>query len=830
MPRNPTIDLTALSDERKVAMLSGADDWHLEAAPELGLKAVMVADGPHGLRKVTGAQLADLQASEPATCFPTGSALAATWDRDLIGRVGRAIGREAVAEGVGVVLGPAVNLKRHPAAGRNFEYLSEDPFLAGELAVAWIDGVQGEGVGASLKHFAVNNHESNRMTVDAVVDEATLRELYLSAFEAAVRRSRPWTVMSAYNLLNGTYCSQDPWLLNEVLRRQWGFDGLVVTDWGANDDRVAGVRAGQDLEMPGGHATHDAAVLEALADGSLPHEDLDRCVHRVLELLERAEAGPARGGEGAGAAPASLHGEHHRLARQVAASGVVLLANDGVLPLAPSAHVALIGEFARRPRFQGGGSSQVKSTRRDTLLDELRAHVGAAGGRVQYAPGYLLRRGDHDDGAAARRRDEAVAVARNAEVAVVVVGLPDAAESEAFDRDHLHLPTEHNELVRAVCAANPRTVVIVVAGSPVAMGWVDRPAATVLAYLGGQAAGGALADVLVGEAEPGGRLAETLPVRAADVASDRWFPGEPHQVTHREGPYVGYRWFDASGARPLFPFGHGLGYADLTLGEPTLSATTVDAEAVLGPADAPAPGAGPLAFVATVPVTNTSDRAGTEVVQLYVEPPDGRIGPPRHLAGFAKVVVGPRSTVEATVEVHVRALRHWDAGAHGWAAAPGTWGVAVGRSSADLPHRLHVEVRSTWEAPDPDPHSSRTAIPAPTTGTPARRRSRRCWGGRYPNPDRCGPSRNSTLIELGETPLGRPLLAAIKAVVARTTGGSDDEGGLGVMVDRALGELPLRNLAVLSQGRASMRAIDRLVSLANRLPARRVGSQRSNRE
>lgn len=269
---------TELSDQRKVALLSGADDWHTEAVPELGLEAVMMADGPHGLRKVMSASLADLQASEPATCFPTGSALAATWDRVLAGDVGRAIGREAVAEGVGVVLGPAVNLKRHPAAGRNFEYFSEDPFLAGELAVAWIDGVQGEGVGASLKHFAVNNQEANRMVVDAVVDPATLRELYLGAFEAAVRRSRPWTVMSAYNLLNGVYCSEDPWLLSELLRDQWGFDGLVVTDWGANDDRVAGIRAGQDLEMPGGHGTHDAAVLAALADGSLHRADLDGCV------------------------------------------------------------------------------------------------------------------------------------------------------------------------------------------------------------------------------------------------------------------------------------------------------------------------------------------------------------------------------------------------------------------------------------------------------------------------------------------------------------------------------------------------------------------------
>ena len=591
--------LRALGDDALVSLVSGADDWHTEAVPELGLDAVMMADGPHGLRKVMSASLADLQASEPATCFPTGSALAATWDRELVAEVGRAIGREAVAEGVGVVLGPAVNLKRHPAAGRNFEYFSEDPLLAGELAVAWIDGVQGEGVGTSLKHFAVNNQESNRMVVDAVVDQATLRELYLSAFEAAVRRSQPATIMSAYNRLNGVYCSEDPWLLTDVLRTEWGFEGLVVTDWGANADRVAGICAGQDLEMPGGHGTHDAALRSALDDGSLPRAELEQCAQRVLSLIEQSNQRTSADGTPLG----TLHDEHHRLARTAAAAGTVLLANDGILPLEPSTHVALIGEFAVRPRFQGGGSSQVKATRRDALLDELRAHTDAAGGRVQYAPGYALRGRDDLEGEAARRIDEAVAVARGADVAVVVVGLPDAAESEGFDRAHLHLPEAHNELVRAVCAANPRTVVVLVAGSPVTMGWVDQPAAILWGYLGGQAAGGALADVLVGAAEPGGRLAETFPVRAADVASDPWFPGEPHQVVYREGPYVGYRWFDAAGARPLFGFGHGLSYANLSLGEPKLSEATVDAgallasergpQATLAPEDVPAPGSGP---------------------------------------------------------------------------------------------------------------------------------------------------------------------------------------------------------------------------------------------
>ena len=840
--------LRALSDEVLVAMVSGADDWHTEAAPDLGLDAVMMADGPHGLRKVNSASLADLQASEPATCFPTGSALAATWDPELVAEVGRAIGREAVAEGVGVVLGPAINLKRHPAAGRNFEYLSEDPLLAGELAVAWIDGVQGEGVGTSLKHFAVNNQEANRMVVDAIVDPATLRELYLSAFEAAVRRSQPATIMSAYNRLNGVYCSEDPWLLNDVLRTEWGFEGLVVTDWGANADRVAGIRAGQDLEMPGGHGTHDAALCLAMDDGSLPRAKVERCAQRVLTLMERNHVQrSAREDTPDGVPLATLHDEHHRLARTAAAAGTVLLANDGLLPLKPSTHVALIGEFAVRPRFQGGGSSQVKATRRDALLDELRLQVEPAGGRVQYAPGYVLSGRDDREGEAVRRIDEAVAVARRAEVAVVVVGLPDAAESEGFDRVHLHLPEEHNDLVNAVCAANPRTAVVLVAGSPVTMGWVDQPGAIVCAYLGGQAAGGALADVLVGAAEPGGRLAESFPVRAADVASDHWFPGEPHQVVYREGPYIGYRWFDAAGAQPLFGFGHGLSYAKLSLGEPELNTTRVDAAAllglatshnasdsdadgahdtavptpvshtVLGPAEVPAPGSGPVAFRVTVRLDNASKRAGTEVVQVYLEAPESAtVGAPRRLAGFAKVAVEGKSTVDAVIDVHARALCHWDEALSGWAVASGTWGVLVGRSSRNPLARLEVEVSSPWRAPQPDPALEPYRHPRPDDWDPGEEAVEALLGRPVPTPLPVRPfSRNSTLEELATTAVGRPLLKLVRAVVARTAGGGD-EGGLAVMVDRALGELPLRNLAVMSQGRVSMRTVDGLVALANR--------------
>lgn len=524
----------------------------------------MVSDGPHGLRKPVATSMLDAAGSEPATCFPTASSLGSTWDRDLAAAVGRAIAAEARVAGVSVVLGPGVNIKRHPLCGRNFEYLSEDPLLAGVLAAAFIHGAQSQGVGTSIKHFAVNNQEANRMVVDAIVDERTLREIYLPAFEIAVKEAAPWTVMCAYNRLNGTYCAEHTWLLTEVLRDDWGFQGLVVTDWGANDDRVAGVLAGQDLEMPGGGSVHDAVVVDAVRGGSLAEAAVDRCARRVVNLLEQAAAATD-----VPTPPLDLDA-NHALARRVAAAGTVLCTNDGLLPLDASSHIALVGEFAVRPRYQGSGSSQVNPSRRDTMLDEMRRVVGDRGGRLRYARGYDARARD-GDAVDAGLIDEAVAVSARADAAVVVVGLPPSWETEGVDRAHMRLPHQHNELVRAVCAANPRTVVVLCNGAPVMMPWVDLPAAVVEAHLGGQAGAGGVVDVLTGEAEPGGRLAETYPLRQADVAADRWFPGDPRQVQYREGLFVGYRWFDAAGLDVLFPFGHGLSYTTWSVEEVAVS-------------------------------------------------------------------------------------------------------------------------------------------------------------------------------------------------------------------------------------------------------------------
>ncbi len=548
-----------LDISEQISLLSGSTFWLTQPLPDHAVPAVMLSDGPHGLRAQTGTgENLGLSGSLPATCFPTAVTIASSWDPGLIEEVGRAVGAEARALGVSVVLGPGLNIKRHPLCGRNFEYLSEDPLLSGHLATAMVRGIQSQGVGACLKHFAVNNQESHRLVVDAVVDERTLREMYLSGFEYAVQHSSPWSVMAAYNQVNGTYCCDNEYLLTGILRDEWGFEGLVMSDWGATNDRVAGVRAGMDLEMPGSGGAFDEAVERAVTDGQLTPAQVAACADRVLDLVERS---PRVQG-----APANL-GDHDALARRAAAQSSVLLTNDGILPLDRGATVALIGAFAEHPRFQGSGSSLVNPTRVTTAAQAMAESAVT----FAYAPGYDPQVSGRDD----RLIGEAVALARESDVAVVLAGLPGSYESEGFDRSDMNLPAQHDALIEAVCQANPRTVVVLSNGAPVAMPWVAAPAAILESYLGGQASGAALVDVLYGDVEPGGRLAETFPVRQTDLASDRNFPGQPHQVQYREGLHVGYRHLTSAGIAPLFAFGHGLGYTTFEMGAPSLDRTSI---------------------------------------------------------------------------------------------------------------------------------------------------------------------------------------------------------------------------------------------------------------
>ena len=657
--------LAELTLEEKASLCLGSDFWHTAPVERLGIPAVMVTDGPHGLRKQAGeADHVGISGSVPATCFPTACALASSWDPALAERIGEAIGREARGQGVAVVLGPGINIKRSPLCGRNFEYFSEDPLLSGVLGAALIDGIQGQGVGTSLKHYAVNNQETDRLRVSAEVDERTLRELYLAGFEHAVKTARPWTMMCAYNKVNGTYASEHTWLLTTVLRDEWGFDGLVVSDWGAVHDRVAALAAGLDLEMPPNLGVSDTAIITAVRGGDLDEHVLDAAVARVLQLIDRATANPEP--------PPALDADaHHALARAAAADCAVLLKNqDRLLPLRPAAGdtIAVIGEFARTPRYQGAGSSQVNPTRVDIPLEELRAGV-PEGVEVAFAAGYGLDPSDHDQQLAA----EAVALAARADVVLVFLGLAAAAESEGFDRPHMDLPANQTALVARLAGANPKLAVVLANGSAVRLSDWDQHAKAVLeCWLPGQAAGGATADLLLGVANPSGRLAETLPLRLEDTPSYLNFPGEAGQVRYGEGVFVGYRGYDTLDRQVSYPFGHGLSYTSFDYADLTTNVTGRHQD-------------GDLAVEVACRVTNTGDRRGKEVVQLYVGDPESSVArPPRELKAFAKVDLDPGQTTTVAFALTARDLSWWSTRHHDWVLEGGEFELAVGASSRDL--------------------------------------------------------------------------------------------------------------------------------------------------
>ncbi|WP_129789818.1 glycoside hydrolase family 3 C-terminal domain-containing protein [Promicromonospora panici] len=685
--------LAGLTLEEKASLLSGQDFWTTQPVARDGaagnsaagnstsgsevVPSVMVTDGPHGLRKQADSpDHLGLGNSVPATCFPTAVTLGSTWDPALVRRVGEALGRETRANDVAVLLGPGINIKRSPLNGRNFEYLSEDPVIAGELGAALVSGVQSQGVGTSLKHFAANNQEADRMRVSADVDERTLREIYLAGFERVVKRAQPWTVMCSYNKINDVYASQNHWLLTEVLRDEWGFEGLVMSDWGAVRDRVAGVAAGLDLEMPASGGRTDADVVAAVRDGHLDEAVVDVAARRVLRLVARSL--PALAAPGAYDADA-----HHALARETAAAGTVLLKNHSVegaplLPLASGDGVAVVGELARTPRYQGAGSSQVNPTRLDDALTALRAATGVD---VPFAAGYTVDGAGQDPANGSGINEsaltaEAVEVAGAAETVLVFLGLPASYESEGFDREHMDLPAEQVALLEAVAAVNERVVVVLANGSAVSVApWQHLAPAVVESWLGGQAGGSGVVDVLLGAVNPAGRLAETLPLRLADNPSYGNFPGELGHVRYGEGVLVGYRWYDARQAEVAYPFGHGLSYT-------TFAYDGVTAE-VLGTV-AHAADDDPAVRV-RVTVTNTGDRAGAEVVQVYVGDPAAQVlRPERELKAFAKVDLAPGESRHLTLDLTARDLAYWHPVLRRWVVEGGEFVVSVGASSRDL--------------------------------------------------------------------------------------------------------------------------------------------------
>ena len=649
----------------KASLCIGSDFWHTAAVERLGIPKIMVSDGPHGLRaQLEEADHVGLAGSVPATCFPTASAIGSSWNEALCREVGEALAREARRWGVSVVLGPGINMKRSPLCGRNFEYLSEDPYLAGELATAMVQGIQSRGVGTSLKHYAANNQEYDRLRVSAEVDERTLRELYLPAFERVVTAVDPWTVMCAYNKVNGTYCSEHHWLLTKVLRDEWGFTGVVVSDWGAVHDRVAAVRAGLDLEMPPNLGVSDAALIAAVEAGELDESVLDLAVTRLLRLVDRARPALAEGGT-------FDEGKHHGLARRAAVESAVLLKNDGgVLPLKPAAgeSVAVIGEFARTPRYQGAGSSQVNPTQLDLPLDELRAGLGE-GGDVRFAAGFEISGGEKDE----TLRAEAVALASECNHVVLFLGLPADAESEGFDRTHIELPANQLSLVDALAEVGKPLIVVLANGSVVQLStWEHKVAAILECWLSGQAAGGAVADLLLGTANPSGKLAETIPLRLEDNSSYLNFPGDPGVVHYGEGIFIGYRAYDKSDKSVSYPFGFGLSYTSFEISDVQVR---VDGS-VAG---------GDLAVQVSASIINTGSVAGAEVVQVYVRDVESTVSRPvRELGGFAKVTLQPGQGQTVTITLAERAFAFWSMQWNRWAVEAGEFEIAVGTSSRDL--------------------------------------------------------------------------------------------------------------------------------------------------
>ena len=656
--------------EEKAAMCSGADFWHTEAVERLGIPASMVSDGPHGLRKQDqrGDHLG-VNDSIKAVCFPAGCGTAASFNRDLLRTMGETLGNECQAEGVSVILGPAVNIKRSPLCGRNFEYYSEDPFVASEIAGALIQGVQSKNVGTSIKHFLANNQETRRLSSDSRVDERTLNEIYLAAFEGAVKKAKPWTVMCSYNKINGTYAAQNHQYLTETLRERWGFDGYVMSDWGAVNNRVEDLKAGLDLEMPSSLGANDKLIVGAVLSGELDESVVDNAVTNILNIVFRYE-------ENRDQNAVFDKDKDHETARKVAEETIVLLKNEGVLPLSEKQKVAFIGQYAKTPRYQGGGSSHINSHKITSALD-----AAAGMDNIVYAQGFddVLDKTDE------KLLTEAVETARDAQVAVIFAGLPEKYESEGFDRKHMAMPDYQNELIEKVAAVQPNTVVVLHNGSPIEMPWVDKVKGIIEAYLGGQAVGGAICDILFGKVNPSAKLPETFPLKLEDNPSYLSYIGEGDMVEYREGIFVGYRYYDKKKMDVLFPFGYGLSYTTFEY-----SNLTVDKER-LKDTDT---------LQVTVDITNMGAMAGKEIVQLYVADKKSTvIRPVKELRDFAKVELKPGETKTVTFTLDKRAFAYYSVNIHDWHVETGEFDILIGKSSRDIVLTKTVNVESTVKLP-----------------------------------------------------------------------------------------------------------------------------------
>ncbi len=743
--------------EEKAGLCSGKDFWRLKSVERLGVPEVMVCDGPNGLRKQKE-EGTNVNESIEAVCFPGSCAEAASFDRDTMYRAGQAMGNACQAENISMLLGPGANIKRSPICGRNFEYYSEDPYLAGQIAAAHINGVQSKGVGACIKHFAANNQETRRMSVSAEVDERTLREIYLAAFEETVKEAKPWGVMCSYNQINGVFSSENKWLLHDVLKDEWGYEGLVVTDWGAVNDRVQGLLAGLDLEMPGSGGTTDVKIVEAVRNGQVPMAVLDdtceRIVNFIMNYTEQRDKEAVWDKEA-----------DHKLAVEAAKECMVLLKNeDQVLPLSEDQQIAFIGKFAEHPRYQGGGSSHVNTKHPSSALEQVKTME-----QVRYVSGFDTKEavGEEAERLEKQRFNDAIAAATQAEVAVIFAGLPDAYESEGFDRKHMRLPEIQNRLIQAVAEVQPNTIVVLHNGSPVEMPWIHSVKAVLETYLGGEGVGEAVVDILFGRANPSGKLPETFPLKLSDNPSYLNFPGDAETVEYKEGIYVGYRYYDKKEMEVLFPFGHGLSYTTFRYSNLSVDKKRLEDEDELQ---------------VSVTITNTGERYGKEAVQLYVQDVESRVSRPvKELKAFEKVALEPGESKIITFILNKRAWAYYDVEAHDWYTEEGTFKVLVGASSRDI--RLEETV---------------SVIPVKVPKH------------RY--------SLNTVLGDLYENEAVQEEVAELKRMCDSLFDVQDDILGEGMkdMMEAQTREMPLKSLPSFSDGRVTREYVEKIVEKLNR--------------
>lgn len=787
--------------EEKAGLCSGKNAWSLRPIERLGLKSIMMTDGPHGLRKEVGDKGSiEISDSVPSVCFPTASALACSFDRELAYEVGKAIGEEALQEGVSVVLGPGANQKRSPLCGRNFEYFSEDPVLSGEMAVGMINGVESTGVGTSLKHFAVNNQEKRRMTISATVDERALRETYLKAYEIAVKKGKPATVMCAYNRLNGEYCSENEYLLTQILRKEWGYEGLVVSDWGAVNDRVLGLKAGLDIEMPGSRGINDAKLVAAVRNKELPEEILDRTACRVTELILK---GMAVKREGYRYDPE----EHHKLAVEAAEQSAVLLKNeDHILPGNPSLKAAVIGAFAKGPRYQGAGSSKIHPIRVDAAYDSFTASALD----FVYAPGYSLG-GKHKNNKLSKKQEKAQSIlireaceaATGKDIVYLFAGLPEGYESEGFDREELSLPPEQNRLIEAVAQSNPNVVVILIGGAPMELPWQDKVKGILLAYLGGEGSGRAVVNLLLGRSVPSGKLAETWPLKLSDVPAYHYFPGGRTAVEYRESIFVGYKYYDTAQKPVLYPFGHGLSYTEFAYSGLKPDKETCDYGDKL---------------TVSFQITNTGEIEARETALIFVSHKSQSVYlPEKELKEFVKVKLKPGQTEQVSVTLDTGDFGYYNTAISDWYAESGRYTILVGGSSASISLQAEVLLNSP-EQPQPDYREKAPTYYNLTNGefTVREREFEAIYGRELPITNLI-PTRpydeGNTLEDVSHTLIGRIIIMIAGRMAGKMTKQSKEEEG---MMIATIKEMPLHTLVTSGEGVITQLMLDGILDLLNR--------------